>query len=611
MENNKTFTKIHITDVENQNLNRTMPLKPINSNNKIDNESVRTSVLDKSILLSPIFNDLIDLGYNEIYSKRIILFYHPNNLNQALDYFSEENGKINHIFQEDNQDKFLCFFCGQLKEDHKEDIYEPINHSFNDNISINNNNNNNNEILDNREPSFNVGEGCFCQICLKSYDENMKIELECGHLFCESCWYNYLKVKILENKLKFIKCLEYECNQIIPDEIIRKIIKKNEKLLEKYNQYKFKLDIINDPNKKFCPFPNCNSFLIKNENEINSKCENGHEYCFKCLNEPHGKKECDQIIDVQNIKEYAKNTFIKQCPKCGIYTEKNKGCNHITCAECNYEWCWLCNQHYSESHFNQGKCKGYQFFQPLNENDIKLAFEGKIVLKESERQFNFDNDFYDRPEPLTASEKRNFIFLTFLFLLIGRPISEICNSPCFIDDRSYYYQSTTIIITTCFYFCVIYLWMVFFFLKVFINIIILICCILHHGKENFYREWVDCLNKILCFNVFEDYNQNNILFITKKWVFRIIFNIFFSTLFTTSLFIYRETTYDIKGRKIKKVFYFFYIGIMFLFQFIFFFLQILMNIIYMTLIIIDRGLESLYDVLKRRNNEFFSPLSLI
>ncbi len=149
----------------------------------------------------------------------------------------------------------------------------------------------------------------------------------------------------------------------------------------------------------------------------------------------------------------------------------------------------------------------------------------------------------------------------------------------------------------------IYGWF-FFFLKVFINIIILICCILHHGKENFYRDWVDCLNKILCFNVFEGYNENNILFITNMWVFRIIFNIFFSTLFTTSVFIYNETY--IKGRKIKKVFYFFYIGIMFLFQFIFFFLQILMNIIYMTFIIIDRDLEGLYDILKRRNNEFFN-----
>ena len=127
----------------------------------------------------------------------------------------------------------------------------------------------------------------------------MKIKLECRHLFCKSCWYNYLKVKILESKLKFIKCLEYECNKIIPDEIIRKIIEKNEKLLEKYNKYKFKLDIKMSQIKNIFPFPNCNSFLIKNIIEINSKCENGNEYYFKCLNKPHGKKECDQIIDVK------------------------------------------------------------------------------------------------------------------------------------------------------------------------------------------------------------------------------------------------------------------------------------------------------------------------
>ncbi len=151
----------------------------------------------------------------------------------------------------------------------------------------------------------------------------------------------------------------------------------------------------------------------------------------------------------------------------------------------------------------------------------------------------------------------------------------------------------------------IYGWF-FFFLKVVINIIILICCILHHGKENFYREWVDCLNKILCFNVFEDYNQNNILFITKKWVFRIIFNIFFSTLFATSVYIYNGINIYIKKRKVEIVIYFFYILDMFLLQFIFFFLQILMNIIYMIFIIIDRNLKYLYDRLKQRNNEFFT-----
>jgi hypothetical protein len=33
---------------------------------------------------------------------------------------------------------------------------------------------------------------------------------------------------------------------------------------------------------------------------------------------------------------------IKHCPNCNAPTEKNGGCNHITC-HCNTHWCWTCN----------------------------------------------------------------------------------------------------------------------------------------------------------------------------------------------------------------------------------------------------------------------------
>jgi len=84
--------------------------------------------------------------------------------------------------------------------------------------------------------------------------------------------------------------------------------------------------------------------------------------------------------------EFAKNNFIKRCPKCSIITQKNEGCNHIICPKCNYQWCWLCNGEYSVEHYREGKCKGYQFYRPKNENDINLALQGKIVLSNSQRQ---------------------------------------------------------------------------------------------------------------------------------------------------------------------------------------------------------------------------------
>ena len=119
-------------------------------------------------------------------------------------------------------------------------------------------------------------------------------------------------------------------------------------------------NIINDPNKRQCPEPDCDSYLEKTGINNYVKCKKGHEYCFECLRKPHGNSTCDEFLE-KELLIWKKNKHVKRCPKCKIYTEKNEGCNHMTCVNCKYQWCWLCEGQYSYNHYSSGKCQGYQF----------------------------------------------------------------------------------------------------------------------------------------------------------------------------------------------------------------------------------------------------------
>ena len=428
-----------------------------NNNNRI---SLFQSVIAET---NPMVLQLIEFGYNPIYSRRIFHYLHPQDLEEALNYMSVDNGIIQHHFLQNNrnmEDK-LCYICNENRENHigQNNINNHENHMDNNENNVNNNIQiiiNNNDInnineIDNQEnnvieiidiKSLNISinksrntniepqrsssinelnnnetnvpfkpkenlykdenndikkeneiEKSECEICGDEYIINSSNKLEkCGHSFCISCWFDFLSVKINENKLSSIKCLDYNCEEKLNDEFIINILNKDEILIKKYKKYKLELEILNNPNKKLCPYPNCDSYLeLKEIRNKDVKCLNNHTYCFICLKKPHGKLSCDKNNIDNDIIEYAKNNFIKKCPKCSIITEKNAGCNHITCTKCGYQWCWLCNEQYTKNHFNEGKCRGFQFFRPKNEYDIKLAMEGKInsnELSNSQRQFD-------------------------------------------------------------------------------------------------------------------------------------------------------------------------------------------------------------------------------
>ena len=60
-------------------------------NNKIKG-SLYKSTLDET---NPIVIQLIEFGYDRIYSRRVFHYLHPDDIEEALNYMSEENGIIN------------------------------------------------------------------------------------------------------------------------------------------------------------------------------------------------------------------------------------------------------------------------------------------------------------------------------------------------------------------------------------------------------------------------------------------------------------------------------------------------------------------------------------
>ena len=375
----------------------------IEQNNLQNNNNNNNMILStNSTKNNPIVNTLIDLGFDPIFSKRIFIYFHPENIGEAIEYLLTENGFIQHNFVQDkNTENDLCYVCGQEKNIH-----------INNNIQLNNNNEEDNKNINNLEVKSdeNDEQKMECLSCEELFIETKENKLEkCGHSFCNDCWFYYFSVKIYENKIGLIKCIDQECEEMPDDEFVINLIKSDQNLVARYKKFKYELEIINNQNKKFCPFPNCNSFLeIKDINNKEVKCLNNHIFCFICLEKPHGNSPCKENVLKKSMVEYSKNNLIKRCPKCQTITEKVIGCNHIICTQCNYQWCWLCNGEYNPEHYTRGKCKGYQFFRPQNEEEIKLAFEGKIQLRESQRQEDLEESDSEESEIFVNNQNNSF-----------------------------------------------------------------------------------------------------------------------------------------------------------------------------------------------------------
>ena len=229
------------------------------------------------------------------------------------------------------------------------------------NINVNLNNSERNKIVNNDDDKIEMNECCLiCENKLTSEELDYNF-IECFHGFCDSCYYDYLKEKIINNDVEYIKCPQKGCNTILNDNFIQNHLLSDIPLLEKYIKFKQRKQLAKDPNIQLCPYPNCESYANKNPKSLFVTCLEGHKFCFNCLKDWHENEKC-KIENDKKFENWRNSRKVKRCPKCKYFIEKNEGCNHMTCRNCKYEWCWICLQESLPGHYDPGgQCEGLQY----------------------------------------------------------------------------------------------------------------------------------------------------------------------------------------------------------------------------------------------------------
>lgn len=198
-----------------------------------------------------------------------------------------------------------------------------------------------------------------CQICGDSFSRDEMITLECDHFFCKDCTRQHISTNIADSK-SLITCPL--CKVEISDHVIEDLVSQKE-----WDNF-----VILKINKSFnlVDCPKCENRFIPDE--ALAVCSCGHSFCVKCLRPPH-TGDCDEaeIQELMSKLETAGNVF-SQCPQCKSPFIKDDKCEHVKCATCGTEFCFMCSCNRAPTlihgnHYHRPQCNFYAEYRGEDE----------------------------------------------------------------------------------------------------------------------------------------------------------------------------------------------------------------------------------------------------
>uniref|UniRef100_A0A8C5X087 E3 ubiquitin-protein ligase RNF217 n=1 Tax=Malurus cyaneus samueli TaxID=2593467 RepID=A0A8C5X087_9PASS len=199
-----------------------------------------------------------------------------------------------------------------------------------------------------------------CRVCLE--EKPIKPLSCCKKAVCEECLRRYLSSQVQLGQAD-IKCPITECNEHLDETTVLYNLPHDD--IIKY-KYFLELSRIDSSTK---PCPQCKHFTTfrrrghiptpaKLENKYKIQCPSCQfVWCFKCHSPWHEGVNCKEYKKGDKLLRHWANEIehgqrnAQKCPKCKIHIQRTEGCDHMTCSQCNTNFCYRCGERYRQLRF--------------------------------------------------------------------------------------------------------------------------------------------------------------------------------------------------------------------------------------------------------------------
>ncbi|KXZ48729.1 hypothetical protein GPECTOR_25g313 [Gonium pectorale] len=223
-----------------------------------------------------------------------------------------------------------------------------------------------------REQDVFASSSVRCPICFEEHLGSRCVRLpECRHAFCGGCLATHLRTQLRDGAVDRLACPEPGCRRQLAPYVLQQMLGQEE--YERWERLSLQRVLDRMGDVVYCP--RCRQACLEDPDHSVLCPSCFYSFCALCEESWHPGRECvdsearleaeqrrlaledkraarraaraavsasaalaDRIQQLLNYKIL--NSTAKRCPNCGMGIEKNGGCNHMYCTNCNMSFQW-------------------------------------------------------------------------------------------------------------------------------------------------------------------------------------------------------------------------------------------------------------------------------